>query len=548
MDQAWRVHRGWQVQAWTDIGRSSGGGGTSPLGNNDRRYGVEVQSPILDDRWRLFAFADRRSVDFQDQRIDPLWLGAGVRYRFGQLDAEAAVLRANDHVGDTGLRAGVGWQFNDYWHAGLVAARNDPEASMQARVAGITADSLSARVDYRRSELTHWMFGASRFRYDDGNHRELFSTALEQRLLTRPRWLVDGLASAYTSRGSRDDAPYFNPSRDRMVEIGLRIDQQLWRHYERHFRHRLTVSLGTTGRTASAARWCHRCPTSMSGSWGRAVCSSTACAGRSRSTTATANAISASKPHCAGETDMARILRLILLLLLSTAPTALAQQATHLDAADNGLLILSYHDIRDQVAAKGDADTYAVSTQNFAAHLDWLGAHGYHPVSLSQVIDASQGRATLPPQPVLLTFDDGLRSVYDKAFPLLQAYRYPALVAVITDYMDMAPGRTIDYGYRPFGHDDFLTWAQLKQMHDSGLIEVASHTDNLHHGVLANPQGNSTPAVVTRVYSPSTRSYETETQYEQRLRADLTRSAQRIEQHLGVRPARSCGRTRPTTN
>ncbi|WP_414604886.1 poly-beta-1,6 N-acetyl-D-glucosamine export porin PgaA [Stenotrophomonas sp. AR029] len=244
MDQAWRAHRGWQLKAWTDIGRSSGGGGTSPLGNNDRHYGVEVETPILDDRWRLFALADRRSTDFQDQRIDPLWLGAGVRYRFGQLDAEAAVLRANDHIGDTGLRVGVGWQFNDYWHAGLVAARNDPDASMQARAAGITADSVSAQVDYRRSELTHWMLGASRFRYDDGNHRELFSTSIEQRLLIRPRWLLDGLASAYTSRGSRDDAPYFNPKRDRMVEIGLRIDQQLWRHYERHFRHRLTVSLG----------------------------------------------------------------------------------------------------------------------------------------------------------------------------------------------------------------------------------------------------------------------------------------------------------------
>lgn len=233
---------------------------------------------------------------------------------------------------------------------------------------------------------------------------------------------------------------------------------------------------------------------------------------------------------------MARILRLIVLLLLAATPPAFAQQALHLDATDNGLLILSYHDIRDRVAAKGDADTYAVSTQNFAAHLDWLGAHGYHPVSLSQVIDASQGRATLPPKPVLLTFDDGLRSVYDKAFPLLQAYRYPALVAVITDYVDMAPGRTIDYGYRPFGHDDFVTWAQLKQMHDSGLIEVASHTDDLHHGVLANPQGNSTPAVVTRIYRPATRSYESEAQYEQRLRADLGRSVQRIQQHLGVRP------------
>ena len=94
---------------------------------------------------------------------------------------------------------------------------------------------------------------------------------------------------------------------------------------------------------------------------------------------------------------------------------------------------------------------------------------------------------------MLLTFDDGLRSVYDKAFPLLQAYRYPALVAVITDYVDMAPGRTIDYGYRRFGHDDFVTWAQLKQMHDSGLIEVASHTDDLHHGVLANPQETPRP-------------------------------------------------------
>lgn len=244
MDQAWRAHRGWQMKAWTDIGRSSGGGGTSPLGNNDRHYGMEVETPLLDDRWRLFALADRRSTDFQDQHIDPLWLGAGVRYRFGRLDAEAAVLRANDHIGDTGLRVGVGWQFNDSWHAGLVVARNDPEASMQARAAGITADSVSAQVDYRRSELTHWTFGASRFRYDDGNHRELLGTSVQQRLLTRPRWLIDGLASAYTSRGSRDDAPYFNPKRDRMVEIGLRIDQQLWRHYERHFRHRLTVSLG----------------------------------------------------------------------------------------------------------------------------------------------------------------------------------------------------------------------------------------------------------------------------------------------------------------
>ena len=166
------------------------------------------------------------------------------RYRFDRVDAEAAVMRPNDSIGDTGLRGGFGWQFNDRWHAGVTAARNDPEASMQARVAGITADSVAVAVDYTRNERTHWSIGGSQFRYDDGNRRDTLNSAIEQRLLTRPRLLIDGLGSVYTSRGSRDDAPYFNPSRDRSVEVGLRIDQQLWRHYERHFRHRLTVSVG----------------------------------------------------------------------------------------------------------------------------------------------------------------------------------------------------------------------------------------------------------------------------------------------------------------
>ncbi len=236
---------------------------------------------------------------------------------------------------------------------------------------------------------------------------------------------------------------------------------------------------------------------------------------------------------------MERMLRnLMTVLLLGMVLLALpaAAQERDLDSADNGLLVLSYHDIRDDVREKGDADAYAVSTQNFAAHLDWLSAHGYHPISLSQLIKASRGEAQLPPRPVLLTFDDGLRSVYSRVYPLLRAYNYPALVAVITDYVDMAPGRTIDYGYRPFGHDDFLTWDQLREMQSSGLIELASHTDNQHHGVQSNPQGNQTPAVITRTYDPQTQHYETAQQYETRLRDDLALSVKRIQKELGVTP------------
>jgi biofilm PGA synthesis lipoprotein PgaB len=221
----------------------------------------------------------------------------------------------------------------------------------------------------------------------------------------------------------------------------------------------------------------------------------------------------------------ARLLLALVLALTATAATA----------ADE-LLVLSYHDIRDDVAADGDPDAYAVSTQNFAAHLDWLHGQGYRPVSLSQVIDASQGRGRLPEKAVLLTFDDGLRSVYTHAFPLLRAYGYPALVAVVTEWVDLPAGRVVDYGPRPFGHEDFVTWAQLREMRDSGLVEVASHSHDLHHGVPSNPQGNSTPAAITRIYDTAGDRYESEDEYRTRIRTDLTRSIELIRANTGSAP------------
>lgn len=214
----------------------------------------------------------------------------------------------------------------------------------------------------------------------------------------------------------------------------------------------------------------------------------------------------------------------------------LLQMGAVFAAEPEQLLVISYHDVRDDVALKGDADSYAISTQNFAAHLDWLSAQGYHPISLTQLIDASEGRAALPDKPVLLTFDDGLRSLYTKVFPLLRAYHFPAVAAVITGWVDLPQGQNVDFGPRPYTHDDFVTWAQLREMQASGLVEIASHTDNLHRGVLSNPQGNQTPAAITRIYDPARAAYEDEATYRTRIRADLARSSELIARHLGRQP------------
>lgn len=196
------------------------------------------------------------------------------------------------------------------------------------------------------------------------------------------------------------------------------------------------------------------------------------------------------------------------------------------------LLVLSYHDIRDDVAPKGDADRFAVSTRNFAMHLDWLRAQGYTAVSTQQVIDARAGRARLPDKAVLLTFDDGLRSTYTHAFPLLRAYRMPALVAVTTSWIDRDV--RVPYGPRDFTRDDFLTWAQLREMRESGVFEIASHSHALHEGIPGNPQGNAMPAAITRRWTPA--GYEPEAAWRARVAADLDASVAAIRSGTGAAP------------
>ena len=221
------------------------------------------------------------------------------------------------------------------------------------------------------------------------------------------------------------------------------------------------------------------------------------------------------------------------------------------------VVILCYHDVRDEVGgspmqtgtpghapgivspgvrASLDAEQYTNSTRNVAAHFDWLRSHGYHVISLQQLIDARTGHGSLPDKPILLTFDDGLSSVYTKVFPLLKAYKYPAVVAVVGAWTNLPPGGKVENGAHPFFRDDFATWDQLREMQDSGLVEIASHTYDQHHGIYANPQGNQIPAVTAHAYRPETHDYESDDDYARRLRADLTRSSNEIRAWLGRAP------------
>ncbi len=214
------------------------------------------------------------------------------------------------------------------------------------------------------------------------------------------------------------------------------------------------------------------------------------------------------------------LLRLLLLSLALSASQAWAQ-----------LTILSYHEITEPEQAL--VPQYAVSPTLFVRHLDWLKNQGYQFVSLGQVIQARQGGPALPEKAVLITFDDGYRSVYTQALPILKLFQAPAVIAVVGQWMDSQD--TLRMDGQTVARERLLSWAELKAMADSGLVEVASHSHDLHQGVVGNPQGNRQAAATTRRYLGKGQ-YEKEEDYRRRVSADLRRSSQRIKQEIGRAP------------
>lgn len=204
--------------------------------------------------------------------------------------------------------------------------------------------------------------------------------------------------------------------------------------------------------------------------------------------------------------------------------------------AADGWLGLSYHDVRDDVVENLDADRYAVSTTQLTRQFEWLRRNGYTPVSIDDITAAKQHGKPLPDGAVLLSFDDGLASAYEIVFPLLKQFNYPAVVAPVVSWTELKPGETVEYNNGRLGREALLTAGQIREMADSGLVEIASHSYDLHHGVLGNPQGNLQPAAITRIYDPDTASYESDEAYKKRIRTDLKRSSEALKAITGLVP------------
>jgi len=228
---------------------------------------------------------------------------------------------------------------------------------------------------------------------------------------------------------------------------------------------------------------------------------------------------------------MSRVLLHSLLIILAyglIAP-AMAERQT------GDFIVISYHDIVDD-ASPGHRHYFpqTITRDRLIEHFNLIKAYGYRPISFQQLLDAEAGIRPLPDKAVMLTFDDGYRSFYEVVYPLLKLYDFPAVAAVVGSWLDAEPGSKVPYGGTSVTREQFMSWSQLEKLHADPLVEIASHTYDMHYGVPGNPQGNEQAVAVTSRWMDGR--YESEEEYLERLHRDMERARHQLMQRLGEGP------------
>jgi peptidoglycan/xylan/chitin deacetylase (PgdA/CDA1 family) len=130
--------------------------------------------------------------------------------------------------------------------------------------------------------------------------------------------------------------------------------------------------------------------------------------------------------------------------------------------AANGAVVFMYHRF-----GENDWPTTSIRLEQFKAHLQEIARGGYTVLPIPEIIDALQNGRALPDRTIGLSIDDAYRSVYEKAWPLLEAAKLPFTLFVSTDVIDS-------------GSNNYMSWAQIRELKDKG-VTIGNQTKSHPH-------------------------------------------------------------------
>lgn len=186
-------------------------------------------------------------------------------------------------------------------------------------------------------------------------------------------------------------------------------------------------------------------------------------------------------------------------------------------SADDGVCrvpVIMYHSVCINRNVKSD---YVITPESFRRDIEYLVFHGCNFVSLGEVYNYYTGAGALPENPVALTFDDGFLNNLTAVLPVLRQFDIKANINVVGSYTEKysaADDRNAAYAC--------LTWDDIKTLDESGLVEIGSHTWDMH--ALGSRKGCAK------------KKGESDEDYAAALKADVERLNRALEENCGITP------------
>ncbi|PZR74205.1 MAG: hypothetical protein DLM52_09805 [Chthoniobacterales bacterium] len=170
------------------------------------------------------------------------------------------------------------------------------------------------------------------------------------------------------------------------------------------------------------------------------------------------------------------------------------------------VIVYGYHRFVNQVK-RPDTE---ITPQMFEQQMQELKNRGITVIGMQDFLAWKRGDKNISPRCAIITFDDGWKSQYDVAWPIMKKFGYPFTLFIYTE--------GVRGGH--FGGGEATTWEQLAEMRDAG-IDIQAHSE--------------THADLRKAYDKIAKKKLDPAGYEQWLNNEIGRSKETLEQRLGIK-------------
>lgn len=161
---------------------------------------------------------------------------------------------------------------------------------------------------------------------------------------------------------------------------------------------------------------------------------------------------------------------LFVFLILGMSTAGMKKISVSAQEKEINLPIIMYHSIGENTGK------YVISPKMLEEDLKIINEMGFTTLTSADLIAYKEQGTPLPEKSVILTFDDGYFNNYTYVYPLLKKYNAKAVLSVVGRFTEEYSNSSAPLNNR-YSH---ITYEQITEVSNSGLIEIANHSYNMH--------------------------------------------------------------------